>query len=112
MAISQYWVGQKPARPLSIDVRDSRGQALDVGFYTDYKVRIVGSDNEDLDLGNGSLQSGGARSGRFVFVWPTDKSLFNKAGEYLLQLQLTGPGVLDLTTTHTIRVREVGRVNN
>jgi hypothetical protein len=108
MNISQYQVGQKPFRPLAITVNDSAGRPVDLSFYDDYTVRLIGSDNEEVDLGNGELQTAGARQGRFTFVWPTNKSLFSKAGDYLLQLELSGDGHRDFTTAHNIRVREIG----
>lgn len=109
MEISQYQVGQKPAHPLAIQVYDSNGRPANLAGYDTYKVRLIGSRDEEVDLGNAELQTTRARDGRFVFVWPTDRSLFDRAGEYLLQLELSGGGHTDFTTTHTIRVRAVGR---
>lgn len=111
MNISQYQVGQKPLRPLAIKVNDTFGRPADLSFYDDYKVRLVGSDNEEVELGNAELQTAGSRQGRFVFVWPTDRSLFSKPGDYLLQLEFNGDGHRDFTTVHSIRVREIGGKN-
>lgn len=110
MEISQYWVGQIPARPLSIDVRDSSGRAADLSIYTDYKVKIVGSDNEELDLTGYDLYTGEAAVGHFVFFWPTQESLFKKSGDYLLQLEFVGAGKRDFTTAHHIRVHRLGGI--
>lgn len=110
MEISQYWVGQIPRRPLSIVVRDSLGRDLDLSGYTTYSVRIVGSNNEEVDLTGSQLQTAGAKTGRFVFVWPTTKSLFDEPGEYLLQLQMSDSTSRDFTTTWPIKVRELGEV--
>lgn len=111
MAISQYWVGQIPARPLSITVSDDLGRPIDLSSYTGFKVRLIDPTNADVDTTGAILQTGGARTGRFVFVWPTDKTLFTRTGDYLLQLELSGPGQRDFTTAHTIRVRDLGRIN-
>lgn len=111
MNIGQYQVGQKPARPIALEVRDTYGRAVDLSFYDEYKVLLIGSDNEEVDLGNSELQTGGARTGRFTFVFPTDRSLFDKTGDYFLQLELSGDGHRDFTTAFPIRVREVGRDN-
>lgn len=111
MKIVQYQVGQKPLRPLGIQVNDPQGNPADLSFYTDYKVRLIGSDNEEIDLADASLQTGGARTGKFNFIWPITKSLFNKPGDYLLQLELSGDGHRDFTTAQSIRVRELGGIN-
>lgn len=111
MAISQYWVDQIPARPIAIDVRGSEGEVLNLSAYTDFNVKMVGSDNEEIDLSGATLSTAGAGTGRFVFRFPTDRSVFNKTGDYLMQLELVGPGSRDYTTVHTIKVRRLGGVN-
>lgn len=108
MAISTYYVGQIPARPLAIDVRDSDGRPVNLAGYTGYNVRVLGSDNEDIDLIGSTLNVSQAGTGRFVFRWPSDRSLFDKHGEYLLQMEFTSPTARDFTTEHTIRVRKFG----
>ena len=109
MAISQYWVGQIPSRPISMTVYDSNGNTLNLSGYTDFKVNVLGSDNEPIDLTGSTLTTSGASTGRFVFRWPTDRSVFDKAGEYLLQLEIDGGnGTKDFTTVHTIKVRRLG----
>lgn len=108
--ISEYYVGQKPARPLAITVRGSSGEPLDLGFYETFTVAVYGPDeNEVEDLGDAQLQYAGARNGQFVFVFPKSRSLFEKPGDYALQLAFAGDGREDFTTTHTIRVRERGK---
>lgn len=111
MAISQYWVGSIPAEPISISVRDSHGRTRNLATYTGFKVIVLGSDNEEIDLTGSSLVTSGAVDGRFIFRWPTDRSVFDKSGEYLLQLELTGPESKDFTTEHNIKVRELGGKN-
>jgi hypothetical protein len=110
MAISQYRVGQIPAAPLAITINDSLGRAVDCSIYDEFVVKMLDSDNNNIDLTGSALQTGGLRNGRFVFVWPTDRSLFTKTGDYVLEMQFLRPGAKDITTSHTIRVRDLGKV--
>jgi hypothetical protein len=107
--ISQYWKDQIPARPLSIQVKDQDGNDMDLSGYTTYNVKMLGSYNEELDLTGAQLNTLNADIGKFTFRWPTTRSLFQYAGDYVLQLELIGEGKKDYTSTHTIRVRELGR---
>lgn len=112
MAISRYWVGQIPARPISIEVRDSGGNVMNLGSYSGFSVILVGSDNEVIDTTGAVLNISGAAAGRFVFRWPTDRSLFTKPGDYLLQLEIDGAnGTRDFTTEHHIKVTRLGGSN-
>lgn len=112
MAISRYFVGAIPSRPIAIEVRDSGGNALNLSSYTGFKVILVGSDNEIVDTTGAVLETAGARTGKFVFRWPTDRSLFTKPGEYLLQLEIDGSnGTRDFTTEHHIKVSRLGGTN-
>lgn len=111
MAISQYWVGQIPSRPIAIDVRGSDGRAINLASYTGFRAIVLGSDNEEIDTTGAVLNTSQAGSGKFVFRFPTGRSLFDKEGEYLLQLELTGGGYKDFTTEHHIKVRRLGGKN-
>ena len=108
--ISQYWIDQIPSRPLAIQVKNSAGDDMDLSGYSTITARMVGSRNEELNLAGYSLNTLNKDLGKIVFIWPTTKSLFTEAGDYVLQLKLEGTGRLDFTTTHTLRVRELGRV--
>ena len=107
--ISQYWKDQIPARPLSIQVKDQDGNDINLSGYTSYAVKMLGTLNEEINLNGSQLNTLNADIGKFTFVWPTDRSLFEYAGDHVLQLELTGAGKKDYTTTHTLRVRELGR---
>lgn len=109
--ISQYWVNQIPARPLSILVKTESGADMDLSLYDTISVRLVGSDNQEIDLTGSQLNTNNKNIGKIQFAFPTNKSLFTKKGDYVFQLQLSGTGKLDFTSTHTIRVRELGKVN-
>lgn len=108
--ISQYWIDQIPSRPLAIQVKNSAGEDMDLSGYTTITARMVGSRNEVIDLTGYSLNTLNKDIGKIIFIWPTAKSLFTEAGDYVLQLKLEASGKLDFTSTHTIRVRELGRV--
>lgn len=111
MDMSQYWVGQIPKRPLAINVRDSFGRELDLTAYDNFRVRLLDDNNVEVDLTGSDLQVGGARTGQFVFVWPTGRSLFQTPGDYLLQLVLSDENSKDYTTSWAIKVRDLGEVN-
>lgn len=107
--ISQYWVGQIPNKPLSMIVKDSEGSDVDLSIYTDVKLKMLGSYNEEIDLSGGTVNKNNLVLGKVSYTWPTTRSLFDYPGDYILQLELSGAGKKDFTTTHTLRVRELGR---
>jgi len=108
--ISQYWVNQIPARPLSIAIKSESGTDMDLSIYTDISVLLLGSNNEEIDLTNSQLNTSNKGIGKIIFSFPPDRSLFQEKGDYVLQLKLQAEGKLDFTSTHTIRVRELGKV--
>jgi hypothetical protein len=107
--ISQYWIDQIPARPLSIQVKDQSGADMNLSLYTNIEAVLIGTNNEEVDLTGSVLDSANKAIGNIVFRWPTTRTLFDEPGDYVLQLKLSGTGKLDFTTTHTLRVRELGR---
>lgn len=107
--ISQYWIDQIPARPLSIQVKDEDGVDLNLSLYTTIEAVLLGSNNEEIDLTGSVLDTTAKSVGNIIFRWPTTRSLFEYPGDYVLQIKLTGAGRLDFTTAHTLRVRELGR---
>lgn len=111
MATSQYWVGQIPAKPIALNVVDSGGREMNLSSYTQFNVKMIGSDNEEIDLSGSLLETAGAPQGRFVFRWPTTRSVFDKTGEYVLQLELIGSNARDYTSAHFIKVRRLGGTN-
>ena len=108
--ISQYWVNQIPARPLSILIKSETGADMDLSIYDEISVVLLGSNNEEISLTGSQINTANKNIGKILFAFPTDRSLFKKKGDYVLQLKLAGTGKLDFTTTHTIRVRELGKV--
>ena len=109
--ISQYWIDQIPARPLSIQVRTQNGEDANLSPYTTIEAVMLGSNNEEIDLTGSVLDTAGKSVGNIIFRWPTTRSLFEYPGDYVLQIKLSGTGRLDFTSTHTLRVRELGRNN-
>jgi hypothetical protein len=109
--ISQYWIGQIPARPLSILVKNQDGSDFNLSGYTTINVKMLDTDNKEVPLTGSSVDSNAKQFGQIRFIFPTDRSLFVKRGDYILQLELVGSGKLDYTTTHVLRVRELGRAN-
>lgn len=107
--ISQYWIDQIPARPLSIQVKDQAGNDLSLSNYTTIEAVLLGSRNEEISTAGAVLNTAAKDLGTIIFEWPTDRSLFEYAGDYVFQLKMSGTGKLDFTSTHTMRVRELGR---
>ena len=108
--ISQYWIGQIPARPLSIVVKNQDGSDFNLSAYTTINVKMLDPDNNEVSLSGATVDTNAKQFGQIRFIFPTDRSLFEKRGDYILQLELLGSDRLDYTTVHTLRVRELGKV--
>lgn len=106
--ISQYWKNQIPSKSLSMLVKNEDGTNMNLSLYSTITVKMLDSRNNEVDLSGHSLNTNNKSDGQVVFVWPTTRSLFDQTGDYILQLELVGEGVKDYTSTHTIRVRELG----
>jgi hypothetical protein len=107
--ISQYWVGQIPDKPLSVQIKDQDGNDVNLSIYDSFSFKMLGSNNEEINLDGSEIVKTRIVEGKISFIWPTDRSLFKYPGEYVVQIQLSGEGKLDFTNTHTIKVREFGR---
>lgn len=105
--ISKYWVGQIPATPLVIEIRNDDGELVDLSSYTTFTVQILDPYNDILDL-NGSLDTSNKDAGRFVWSWPTGGTIFEYPGEYILRLEIAKSGALDYTSQHVLYVSEYG----
>ena len=108
--ISQYWKDQIPAKPLSIQVKNQDGTDMNLSGYNTIEAILMGSNNEIIDLTGSVINTSAKVIGKIIFSWPTDRSLFEFAGDYVFQLKLSGTGKMDFTTTHSIRVKELGRI--
>lgn len=108
--ISQYWTDQIPAQPLAIEIRDSLGNLLNMSGYTNFTVELLDEYNNEISLAGSSLNTSQISSGRLIFSWPTDRTLFDDPGEYLLRIKLSKNNAVDYTSTHLIMVKEFGKV--
>lgn len=110
--ITEYEVGQIPAEPLGVEVRDDAGNLRNLTVYSTITLEVLGSNNEKVDLTGVELFTEAARNGQIAVYWPKNRSIFNKQGDYLLRLALRdAEGSLDYTRPGTIRVRRFGGKN-
>lgn len=104
-----YWEGQIPGDTLSIQVRDDRNTPVDLSSYTSFRLVMLDSDNGEVDLTGAQLDSSNSYNGRFIFEFPTDRSIFTKYGDYITQLEMTGPNKLDFSSPFILKVKKMGR---
>jgi hypothetical protein len=109
--ISQYWVDQIPASPLSITIKDTYGADKDLSAYTSVSVEMLDEYNNEVSLTGSTIQFVNKTAGRVLFTWPTSKSVFAIPGDYVLRVKLTSSTATDFTTVHNVKVREFGGVN-
>lgn len=106
-----YEVGEIPSRNLALQVKDENDNAVNTIGYSVVGLDILGSDNERVDLTGVRVEALPNVMGRYVVIWPKNRSLFNKKGTYLLRLVLQkNDGSKDITRSAAIRVREFGRI--
>lgn len=104
--ILNYQVGQVPLDAVLIQVRNTDNSLKNCTMYDKVEVQVIGTDNEIVDMSNAELIVAAAEIGEFRLRWPRP-SIFNKSGEYLLQLVLTTTaGYRDVTSVAEIRVRD------
>lgn len=107
----EYEVGSIPSRPLTILVRDEMDNPVNVVGYDSWRLEMLGTDNEEVDLTGVSVFEIPQAIGMFSVSWPKNRSLFEKRGKYLLRLVLEmADGSKDITRTAEIRVRDFGRI--
>jgi hypothetical protein len=108
--ISTYYRGDIPLDPLVLSVRAQNNQQMNLTGYA-VTARMIDPANKEVDLSDADLNSIGIESGVFQFVFPTNKTLFKRTGDYMLQLVIASPeGRVQKTSPYTIRVREMGKV--
>lgn len=106
--ISQYWVGQKPTVPLTIDVEDQNGASIDLTQYTGFAVSILDPDNYDVMTPDFTLDTTYAEQGRLILTFPASRSIFEKTGDYLLRFEFSNSNGIDFTNVYTMPVAEFG----
>lgn len=108
----EFEVGARPSKPLSIAVRDELDNPVSLLGYTGFVLEIRGTHDEEVDLTGVEVAPLPQVPGALAVRLPTNRSLFEERGKYLLRLTLLGPnGVKDITRTAEIRVRDFGRLN-
>lgn len=111
MSVGTYWVGEIPTRPLSIRVMDEYGQEMNLSTYDGFNVKMLDTNNVEVDLSDTTLDAAMAAAGELSLVWPETYSLFTEPGEYVLQMELLDGTMKDKTSTYTFTVRQAGGVN-
>lgn len=106
MQTPTFWINQIPRNPLVMTVIDQRGETMDLSLYQEVDLIMLGPDNRKRDL-PGTL-SVNASGGQVVYNWE-GTSPFDRAGEYVIQLELKSPGVVDYSAPSTFRVRKLGQ---
>lgn len=106
----EYEVGAIPSRSATLLVRDELDNPVNIVGY-DIELEMLDSDNEPVDLSGIQIFQIPQAIGMIAVTWPTNRSLFNKRGKYLLRLVMrTDSGAVDITRTAEIRVRDFGRI--
>ena len=106
-----YWTGEIPSRPLPIHVYDSDGLEANLSTYDYLTVKILDTNNEEVDLTGSSIVETSSVLGLIEFNWPTDRSVFEEPGEYVLQLVMDIGGLVDKSSTWNFTVKELGGAN-
>lgn len=108
MIITQFWEGDIPLRPMYFGLQDEYGQELGgTGNFT-LKVKMLDTDNREVDL-RGAQLINTPDTAFATFIFPEDRTLFPKHGDYLLQLGVESNGRIQWTSAHTIRVQRLGK---
>lgn len=105
-----YWVGEKPGGAMIITVLDSTGTPANLSQFTSARLRMLDADNHEVYADPSQTQISNPATGRVVFAWPTNRSLFTEPGEYVLQLELSTATAKRYTSVQDILVKELGGV--
>lgn len=101
-----FTVGQKPAQPLLISITDPiTNDAIDLTGYSGVELLLVDPNGDVIDTGQGSAFVADPAQGIVSYEFPENETLFEKAGDYMWQLQLntataqdyTAPAVFEVT---------------
>lgn len=108
MIITQFWEGDIPLRPMYFGLQDEYGNDIGGAGIYNITVRMLDTDNREVDL-RGSQLITSTNSAYATFIFPPDRTLFPKHGDYLIQLGVESEGRMQWTTPHTIRVQRLGK---
>lgn len=103
-----FWVGEKPGRVITISVYDELGKPFNLTPYTGVSLEILDTDNNVVDLTGSTTSVTDGIGGKIGFVFPSDRSIFTKPGEYLVRVKMTTATALDYTDAGGITVRKFG----
>lgn len=97
MALGPFYVGQIPKDPMTLVIRDFRSNELvDLSDYETFEVAMVDPYGEPIDTSGGDPVLLDPQDGVIQWRWPTDTSLFTRAGEHQAQVILTSDSARDL----------------
>lgn len=107
--IGNMWVGEIPAQALAIIVNDNDGLAVNLNSYDSIQVHLLDPRNNEIDTNGGQILIGQG-NGRLGWRLPYDRTLFERAGEYVMYLELRNSslGIVNFAGEYTIQVREMG----
>lgn len=106
--ISQYWIGQRPTKPMLISVTDLDGKAIDLSAYTGYTLKVLDPDNYEVSVSDFTINTSQFNLGRVQITFPAARSIFEKTGPYVLRLEFSNSLGLDFTNVYTMNVSEFG----
>lgn len=106
--ISSFFVGQIPSSPYAIQIVDNDGQQVPLAGYAEYEMLMLDPRNNIVDLTGGEFRPAEG-VGKIFYLLPQDRSVFTSSGEYVFQVILkSASGSRDITSEHTVRVRDMG----
>lgn len=109
MSLGPYFVGQIPKFAIVMTVKDPDSNAAkNLSSFNSVEVRLEGPGGNSIDTTAGTAIISDALNGEVTYSFPST-SLFDKPGDYQLQLKLTDGTFIDYTTAVTFEVlRTVG----
>lgn len=108
METKTYWVGDRPGGAWFFKVLDQKsGAPYNLTGFTQVRAVMLDSDNREVTFPADNAAITDAATGSVTFLWP-DESVFDEAGDYVMQLEFVGTGSTRRTTVQHIRVQEIG----
>lgn len=109
MEIKTHWVGDRP-QPWFLQILDDKsGDPFNMTGFTSARIIMKDTDNRETVFSGENVVMNNITGGEVRLFWPADFE-FERAGRYVLQLELSGNGVVYKTSTQEILVRELGGV--
>lgn len=106
-AFGPYWVGDRPRDQVDV-LLVREGNVPNLSGYTTATIALTDPDGLPVDITGTNVVLG---ADRVSIDWPSDRSIFAKAGYHLLQIALTGDGIVDHTQVLTFEVYELNGSN-